>query len=189
MQTSNEAGTERLTGFTQTPLLDAEQMVVGAIITGIVMSYVWTVTARESDTVEIERLPRPTANRCVTHDWEAYGRGYKCRHCQSRRMPVNEFTPKRENKPRAFILAPHGPIQTVRPGALYAGLIAEDDIQLVSAIEGGEQLAVMGQTPPPREITWERSLPIFPKLVEIWSLPLPLTELNEAGLQAEQIDD
>ncbi len=181
MQTSRETAVA-LCG-TQEPIVRLDQLTVGSILTGIAVQYAWQIHAIRDGELWMKRLPNTEICRDGLHAFATVGRGQACSRCQLRRQKMEEFLPRAENKPRAYVIAPReGAIQQPQPFTLYGALStprAGQPITLKTAWLQG------GATP-----TWNETLPLIPALHVLWTVPQQLRELvNNAPPVDEPVDD
>jgi hypothetical protein len=176
MQQSNQHAD--VIGFTQTPLMDAGQLIPGTHFTGIVMSHIWQVIACNGVTLQFTRLPMvtPSCDPATPHTLVAYGRGQQCSRCGLRELAVAEFLPKREDKPRAFVLSPTHPLHAVKPFTLYAAMVGGSPSFHMARASG--VTPVEGRA----LLSWDAPLPIFPRLIKVWELPPALQALMSTGI-------
>lgn len=162
MQTSTEA-TVRLAGQ-QIPLLREDQIVPGAIVTGVGMTHAWQILRRTGDRLEIVKLPNTAQIQCApdSHVMETFGHGQVCSRCQIRRQPVADFLPRVADKPRVHVIVPSGPLMPGLPYTLYGYMIG-DALQTVSMTGA----------------VWSTELPLIPALEVLWTLPETLRSLTE----------
>ena len=162
MQTSTEP-TVRLAGE-QIPLMREDQIVPGAIVTGVGMTHAWQILSRMRDQLEIIKLPNAGGIQCApsSHVLEAHGHGQVCTRCQIRRQPVADFLPRVADKPRVHVIVPAGPLMPGLPYTLYGYMIG-DTLQTVSMTGA----------------VWSTELPLIPALEVLWTLPETLRSLTE----------
>jgi len=158
MQTSRES-TIILAGE-QIPLLTAEQLQPGVILTGIAMAHAWRIHARREDFLELQKLPVLPLSVCETHQYSVVGRGQHCSRCQLRRQAVAEFLPRTADKPRVYLLQPRGALQPPQPYTLY-GYMQGNTLKTVSCVDA----------------QWTEILSLIPALHIVWTIPDALRSL------------
>ena len=157
----------------QTPLLTAEQLEQGTIITGIAMSHLWEVLwIGHQDSAEkwlfIRKVEGPEP--CDNHAMVAYGRGHVCSRCQVRKQDVKDFLPIKPGKARVHVIQPISTgCRKPELYTVYGGVMKSGEVKLF-------HLA-------PSRI-WNEALPPFPALVPVWTIPDRLRAL----VQDDQID-
>lgn len=172
MQTSREPLVE-LCG-TQEPILRIEQLAIGAIITGVAMQYAWQVVDTRDGNAWLMQMPYDAGTICApdAHTFQAFGRGHVCQRCRLRTQGMQEFLPRTENKPRAYVIAPtRGQIQRPQPYTLYGGL-------------QGNVLKTVWLTSPTQ---WNEALPLIPALHVLWTIPPALRTLVE-HIPADEVE-
>ncbi len=153
-----------LSGAAQQPLLDASQLVPGAIITGASFSHVWEVISCQGARadVELRKLTIGTPPLCpdgnhhlVAASGTATFRVCQCGYALER---VAGLLPLRADTARTVVLVPSGP------------LVVPDAQTIYVALDGSKQsVNSAGQ--------WLHELPILPKLCALWTVPQELRGL------------
>ena len=149
--------TSALSGATQQPLLDASQLVPGAIITGASFSHVWEVISCQGVDVELRKLLAVQPSPCAgDHALVRVGSSSlavcRCGYAIER---VAGLLPLRADTARAVVLVPSGPV------------VVPDRYTIYVALDGTRQSMISaGQ--------WTRELPILPKLCALWTVPQEL---------------
>ena len=174
----------------QVAILHASQVRVGSFVTGAVMEHLWEVVAVHGTggMMDIVRFPRVTP-MCAEHTFVSYGRGERCMPCGLRRMAIREFLPKKPDKPRAYIIQPQGAVCTPVAGAVYVG-IHEDVLGYYTPMDITQpsnpgEAAVPGSRN--SRLQWDAALPLFPRLLCVWSVPPALQALcNESDMPTMQ---
>ena len=152
----------------QTPLLTADQLEQGTIITGIAMSHLWEVLQMQAGLVFIRKVEGPEP--CDTHMMVAYGRGHVCSRCQVRTQGIADFLPIKPGKARVHVIQPISTgCRKPELFTVYGGVMKSGEVKLF-------HLA------PSR--VWNEALPPFPALVPVWTIPDRLRAL----VQDDQID-
>ena len=157
----------------QTPLLTADQLRVGVLLTGIAMSHIWEVLEVERTHLSLIRLPKKPL--CQTHTLVSIGRGQHCITCGMRRQEIKDFLPLKPEKGRVYLITPRAPMERPEPYTVYGGITGAGAIKLYQLSAGGINL-----TPEPETYQWSEALPLFPILHKLWSIPARLRELSEA---------
>lgn len=165
MQTSKESSVQ-LAG-TQQPVVNINQLTVGAIITGVAMQFAWRILQIADGDVWMVKLP-VTVPPCRTHQFQPYGRGQVCQTCQLRRQKLEDFLPRTENKPRSYIITPAGELYQPEPFTLYGSLVREGTTPSLKTV----WLNSESTTP-----QWNETLPLIPALHVIWTIPSELRAL------------
>ena len=168
-----------LSASEQVPILRADQMRVGAFVTGAAMEYLWEVVALHGggNTMDIIEFPR-VAPPCAGHTFATYGRGEKCQ-CGLRRIAIAEFLPRKPDKPRAYILQTRGELRTPMEGAIYAHLSGQE--LAYCSVVNVHMPSNPGEVRPDYHLQWDHSIPIFPSLLCAWSVPPALQALCHEG--------
>ncbi len=155
MQTKPEAEVGAISGARQVPLLRRDQLVAGAIFTGIAADHVHEVVGDiEGDTLIIQRLPRVAQDANHTHSYTQFG-NTTCA-CGLGRRPVAMFLPEDGTTPRGHLLIPIGPIAVPDTCSVY--LFAGPRTLVVR--DGADVAPSMGN-----------EVPIILRATKIWSLP------------------
>jgi hypothetical protein len=153
-------------GGIQAPLLRADQLQPGVILTGQAAVHVWQVVELVGpSSVKMRKVPDPVVGLPHTHAWQPQGRGQAC-VCGLRVQPVATFLPTSATaKPRAFVVTPppEGIGQAVT-GAIYAYLKPDGQVGTVT-------LGANGQ--------WSAILPLLPQLHRLWALPEALQAMMD----------
>jgi hypothetical protein len=167
MQTANDP-VVKLAG-TQTPLLEAEQLRVGAYLVGIMLSNVWEVKEINSSAIVImQKMP---AKVCTLpeHKLVKVGQsGEEC-PCGLRRQPLRDLLPSKPGKARIHVVHTQHRVEPVEHSAIYTALKA-GQLQYITVSKGN---------------IWSQPLPLFPELHRVWSLPAPLEAMLSSSAASE----
>ena len=165
MQTTNDT---IISAGTQTPLLKAEQLEPGLLITGIAMSHIWEILMVDPTHVFIRKVEGPESCVDDMHNMGVYGRGQVCSRCQARRQETKEFLPLKPDKARVHIIQPMDKgAQKPEPFTVYGGMKKSGEVALYYLHPNGQ---------------WNTALPPFPALVRVWSIPESLRIMVKEGV-------
>lgn len=159
MQTAISEELSTVSGARQEPLLTADQLSVGSILTGPAWRTARRVIEIDSNVIVLEKLPRPLIAPGHLHSLTLF-RGAEC-ECGYRREPVANLIPDQPQMVRTFLIVPTGDLEIVDPFTVYATSAGSPVITTDSQL-------------------WDRSrMPLIPKLLPVWSLPEPLRRVIE----------
>ena len=148
-----------LSGAIQVPLLRAEQLLVGSIITGRAWQRVAEVVELERGGIAITRkLPHPLMPPHHIHAFTLFG-NVQCECGLARDVIRTAFLPRAGDSPRTWILQPVGPLQDVDAFTIYCATSSRTMMQVDA---NGKWLHEL--------------VPVVPLLRPVWSLPPALVE-------------
>ena len=157
----------------QAPLLNAEQLHVGALLTGIGMSHLWEIVEIAGSNLHIAKLPRVAPLCEGSHTLSPLGRGSVCSRCPIRVQAMTEFLPLKPDKARVHVIVPSAPVETPVPYTVYGGLSGVNDVKLYHVMPNGQ---------------WNEPLPPYARLHKIWSIPAGLQQLAATGPTLGEVD-
>lgn len=155
-----------ISGATQTPLLDAAQLVPGTIVSGIAFNHVWEVVELQGDDVLLRKmtlhqhLPCPTP---VGHTFRPLSGSFRVCTCEHGLERIAALLPSRADTVKTLVIQPSGPL--VVP-----------DVFTVYITQQLDTLRVMSAT-------WGTDMPIFPKVWPLWTVPEELRDLIRGQLE------
>lgn len=156
MQTQADRELAAPSGATQTPLLRADQLRVGVILTGPAWSTARLVDRIEGGNAMLHRLPLGTQAQDPAHRHVFNLHSNVECACGYRREPLTGLVPLRDGLARTYIITTTEPLISVDPFTIY--LMSRG--RLAVGPEVGEN--------------WPVPLPLIPTLEPVWTLPEPL---------------
>ena len=153
-----------LSGCTEQPLLHPTQLAPGVFITGVGMENVWEVLRVDGEWLHMSKVLYPPATLHTDDAQHTYTvrdstTAKECR-CGYRRQAISGLLPTQETMHRVVVLAPSGPVTV-------------PDKYTVYLLRNGEHIQP--------NVMWPMTLPVFPKVAAIWSVPEELRELLETA--------
>ena len=156
-------------GGSQEPLLTADQLCIGAFVTGVAATHLWEIVDISRTDITLQKLPRP-AMPCATHNLNGFhyttpgehGQAAECT-CGLRKTGISELLPKVRGKARIHIITcDRQALQKPAIGEVYAYL--SNDTPMFAGIN-------------PDGVHWSDSMPLVPILHKVWELPSELQAL------------
>lgn len=144
----------RCSGATQQPLLHADQLVPGAILTGIAFSNAWEVLWRQDNDVHMRMLRHEPPALCAEHRLQTFPTGTlrKCSVCGFAIESIAALLPSLADTPKAVVLVPTGPL--VVPDRFTVYLLST-----------GQEVRLHDMA------AWSLEMPVIPLLHPVWSVP------------------
>lgn len=146
-----------ISGATQTPLLNAAQLVPGIIISGIAFNHVWEVVELQGDNVLLRKMQLRQPLPCTAHNFRTLSGSFRVCTCEHGLERIAALLPSRVDTVKTMVLQPLGPL--VVP-----------DVFTVYITQQLRSMRVTGNT-------WPQDMPIFPKVWPLWMVPEELRDL------------
>lgn len=156
MQTKPDTEVGTLSGARQVPLMRQDQIVPGAIFTGIAADHIHEVIGVNGTTMQTRYLPARPVEPNHTHAFTQHNNA-SCR-CGVNQYDIAAFLPSDSKTPKVHVLMPAGP------------LIPVDNYSLYLLLGPGGALTIRSGQPSVRATPDADNLPVICRGLKIWGL-------------------